>query len=230
MSKYYRELFLLLVIALAGQVFGETRKIVAVVDTGLPYNRSILPYLCKGLQYDITNKGIQDANGHGTNIIGLIAKNLNTKTHCISMIKWWHSADENVPSDLLNARIADYYKLLLQLKPTLVNLSLSGKGFIALEYNGIKALLSQGTKVVVSAGNDKQNLSIRCLSYPACYPIKHKHFYVVGATDSDFANYGGPITDILPGRAQRGIFGITLTGTSQSCANKSAELLREVHK
>jgi hypothetical protein len=228
---FYREFILLFIILFAVQVFSkETRKIVAVVDTGIPYNKDLLPYLCKGLQYDITGTGIMDNHGHGTNIIGLIAKGMNTKTHCIAMIKWWDSHLESVQYNAAHgyeARIKAYMKILVDLKPTIANLSLAGNYYSRSEYAGIKLLLINGTKVVVAAGNDRLDLSKQCDSFPACYRIYSKNFYVVGATGTEQTNYGGPVTNMLPGASQCGIFGVCMTGTSQSCANQTAKLLQE---
>jgi hypothetical protein len=225
MQTFTRELLLLLVLAIAGQALGETRKVVAVVDTGLPYNSKTIPYLCKGLQYDLTEKGIQDIEGHGTNVMGIISSGLNPKTHCISMIKWWHDGKD---SSLFAPRIISLMKLLPTLNPVLVNMSFGGELYMPEEANGIKLLLAKGVRIVVSAGNDKQNLSIKCDKFPACYPIKNKNFYVVGASNVAQANYGGPITDYLPAKNLCGIFGVCMSGTSQAAASKSAQLLQEM--
>ena len=230
MRHFYRELLLLFLVVISVQIFSqETRKVVAVVDTGLPYNRAILPYLCKGLQYDVTEHGIQDYNGHGTNVLGLVAKGINPKTHCLSMIKWWHTAEEtNLNKHLVDSRIKSYMNILSKIQPVLINMSLSGSGYSVPEYEGLKSLLSKGIKAVVAAGNTGSYLTTSCTSYPACYAFKDKNFYVVGTSDS-FSNFGGPVTDILPGSDQCGIFGLCMSGTSQATGNKSAELLKEMN-
>lgn len=226
MNKFYREIALLIVVLFTTLVLGqESRKVVAIVDTGLPYNTAIIPYLCKGLQLDITNRGIQDYSGHGTNVMGIVAKGIDPKTHCISMVKWWHVLEEPKNSVQLDEDVSKYMKYLISIKPTLVNMSLSGKGFSAPEFNGIKTLLAMGAKVVVSAGNNGQDLSSKCDIYPACYAFKNPNYFVAGTFDA-FSNKNGPVTNILQGVEQCGIFGLCLTGTSQAAANLSARLLQ----
>jgi hypothetical protein len=230
LKHYLRELITLFIIAISCQTLSqETRKIVAVVDTGLPYNDSIIPYLCKGHQYDVTEKGIQDYHGHGTNILGLVARGINKNTHCLTMIKWWHNSDEPYSIIVSRTRIKAYSKLLIKLKPVLVNLSLSGWDYSKDELVMIKELLKNGAKVVVAAGNDREDLDASCGVYPACYDVKHKNYHIVGAIDTYHSNFKGPITDILPGLNQCGIFGLCMTGTSQAAGNLSAKLLRELN-
>jgi subtilisin family serine protease len=225
-NKYIKEILILLLVIISTQVLSETRKIVAVVDTGLPSDSKIMPYLCKGLQFDVTDKGLEDVHGHGTNVVGIIAQNLNPKTHCISMIKWWHTAGE-ATWQVSERRIINYTKLLLKIKPSIVNLSLSGNLYSQAEYVGIKLLLLSGTKVVVAAGNDGKDLSLTCDSYPACYKIYSKNFLVVGAANSKYSNFKGPVTNILPGTNLRGIIGAYMSGTSQAASAMTSKLLSE---
>lgn len=224
---FIRELAILVLLGFAIQTLGrETRKIVAVVDTGLPKDEAAKPYLCEK-QYDITGYGVEDRHGHGTNVVGLIAKTLNPKTHCITMIKWYHSNFEYNNDKTHLSRTAKYMQILKKLNPVIVNMSLEGAGYDAVEYEGIKALLKSGSKVIVAAGNDGMNLSESCTVYPACYALNNKNYHVVGSMDFFRSNYRGPITNIMPGANQCGIFGYCLTGTSQATANYTASLLKE---
>src|SRR6266853_3204718 len=196
----------------------ETRKVVAIVDTGLPSDSRITPYLCKGKQVDLTGYGMEDVDGHGTNILGLIAPAINIKTHCLAMIKYWHRGEES--DNFLDAA--------LNLKPVIINLSLSGPSFIRSEKEGLLKLLAAGTKVVIAAGNDGLDLSKSCLAYPACYNFKDPNFYVVSSSDhSPNANFGGPVKLLAHGINQCGIFGTCMTGTSQATANATNWLLRQ---
>ena len=230
MNRFYREFIVLLLVATGVSVLSaETRKVVAVVDTGLPYNNKIIPYLCKDLQFDVTGYGIEDYHGHGTNIIGLIAKTLNPKTHCISMIKWYHTANDKVSSKVLNERVVKFSEILIKAHPSIVNLSLDGDNFVQEELNAYKLLLSRGTHIVVAAGNSGKNLDTSCDTYPACYGILNRRFHVVGALGAKYSNFGGPITEVLPGSYQCGMFGTCMSGTSQAAANLSAKLVEETN-
>jgi len=209
----------------------ETRKVVAIVDTGLPTSSKIKPFLCKNMQTDVTGYGIKDVAGHGTNIAGIIAKTLNPKTHCIAMIKWWHSyyqMHEYLTKHTAEQLIESYMDAVVALKPSIVNMSLSGGGYSKAERDAILALLKGGSTVVVAAGNDSLDLSKYCVSYPACYFIKNTRFHVVGGRDVSRSNYNSPVTDYRPGRDQCGIFSSScLTGTSQSTAVLTSELINE---
>jgi subtilisin family serine protease len=228
--RFIKEFVILFIVAISIRVFSkETRKVIAVVDTGIPTSNSAKPYLCKDLQFDVTGYGVADVHGHGTNILGLIAKGVNTKTHCLAMIKWWHNVGAAYPirEDGLS-RIQAYSKILKQINPVVVNMSIDGIGFSTEEFDAIKFLLGKGAVVVVSAGNSGQNLNLKCDSYPACYPIINKRFHIVGATRAAYSNFGNMVTDFLPGTHQCGIFGLCMSGTSQSAANKTATLIKEM--
>lgn len=227
--RFVKEFIVLILVAISIRTFSaETRKVVAVVDTGLPYNHELTPYLCKGLQFDVTQSGIEDHHGHGTNVLGLIAKTMNNKTHCLTMIKWWDSTRERPSLDTSRKRVEAYSNILFDIKPAYVNLSLSGFDYNPTEYHTFKDLLKGGTVIVTAAGNDSQNLNALCDVYPACYNIRNKNFHVVGALGANYSNYGGPVTDLLPGFNQCGMFGICFSGTSQAAANETAQLLKEI--
>jgi subtilisin family serine protease len=232
-KDFYREFLLLLLISFAFQCFGaepvETRKVVAVVDTGLPvHNKKIQPYLCKGLQFDVTGQGIQDVNGHGTNILGIIASKMNNKTHCLAMIKWYHDDAENrsyAETHNYNTRVLEYMRILLKMNPSIVNMSLVDGSYSGAERLAMDVLLYNGAKIVVAAGNSAHNLSLSCYTYPACYEMHNKNFHVAAASDLALSNFKGPVTDYALGKNQCGMFGVCLSGSSQATANVTASLL-----
>jgi hypothetical protein len=203
----------------------ETRKMVAVVDTGVPNNPAILKYMCRGGHVDLTLQGLKDVNGHGTNIIGLIMKGMNPATHCIVAIKYYHDYSKpfgkQSQMDVFNA----LYAYLLKLQPAYVNFSSSGFGFNYKEFSTFSSLMERGTKVVVAAGNNQVLLDAgSCDVFPACYFFNEKNFFVVGST-SKLSNYGGPVKYIRDGIGQCAL-GVCMNGTSQAAANLTAELLK----
>lgn len=221
-KPFIREFLILLLVAITIPVLSsEKRQVVAVIDTGIPANNIGKDFLCKDLQIDLTGQGIQDSNGHGTNILGIMAKGINPKTQCLAMIKWYHNQNSRIIT------LASAAQEALTLNPVLVNMSISGYNFDADEFRAIRNLLEHSIPIVVAAGNDHSNLSNNCYVFPACYHFKTKLFHVVGAPDVYQGNYGNPITDISYGRDQCG-FGVCLTGTSQATANVSARLLKEM--
>ena len=194
-------------------------------------------FLCEDGHADFSGKteDAQDTIGHGTNIVGIIAANMNVEKYCITVIKYSSGIEEADQS--LNLIKSIIYSI--DLKPYLVNISLSGPGFNAIEHNALFVLLKNGTIVNVAAGNDAKNLlpiPEACTIYPACHIFKDKrgkkieNFHVVGNMNKHFrqepsSNYGPHVTDWRVGVVQCA-YGICLTGTSQATAVLSSEFVR----
>jgi subtilisin family serine protease len=228
MNKLLKLIFLLayLLVPRVGHT-KELRKVVAIVDTGMP-PPMINKYLCDMPHYDLTGFGITDHNGHGTNIAFIIANRMNIKTHCLLIIKWWDTEKTSVGSALLAKAVKEYSALLDQIRPAYVNLSLSGEVYISYEANVLKGLVKSGSVVSVAAGNEGRNLDEACISYPACYNISAPNFHVVGARNTAtgsieyYSNRGRIVTDYESGNACT--FTQCFSGTSQATAQATARL------
>lgn len=221
--KFYKEIIISLVICFCTTALSsEAPKVstpkqkVAIVDSGIIITPETKKWLCEE-SYDATGEGLQDIDGHGTNIAGLITKGLDPNKVCLIIIKY--NGSMNL---LYNYEKA--LKYLLQISPNYVNMSYESSEFLDSEYETVKHLTENGTKVVVAAGNNKMDFSKECKIFPACLKIK-ENFYVVGAPDIELSNYGGPVKYLMPGFWQEG-FGIKESGTSQSCANFLNYLLK----
>ena len=213
--------------------FGEEKRIkIAIIDTGLQMFDSVAPYLCeKSLHKDFTGQGMSDIVGHGTNITGIIASKINSKKHCIVIIKWFHSRKNysQHSTEHRNDVIVLGIRYAVSIKAKYINLSLSGYKPNTYEKYEIGEALKLGIKVIVAAGNSAQNLSIKCNAFPACYKFQSEDFYVVanyyGQLRAKLSNYGGPVnyyedgTDVTAG-------GRTFSGTSQSAARCTGNLVR----
>ena len=186
----------------------ETRIRIAIIDSGVDLKQA-KEYMCKTGNYDFTGYGLQDVYGHGTNIAGIFAKRINPKTHCLMIVKFFHTTATGIESAL---------EYIQQFKPKYVNLSLTGRFPSAIEEHAIHSLLNSGAVIAVAAGNEGQNLDQNCNSYPACYNIQDPKYIVVGSRGAMSSNYGGPVTAIDNGTSVEG-FGIVLDGTSQATAN-----------
>lgn len=205
----------------------ETRKVIAILDSGIRNIPNLNKLLCENLSRDFTQMGLQDAteNGHGTNIAGIIASKMNSKTHCLAIIKYFHAyalpyGNRRDPRTIATM-VINYLKFL---KPDYINISGAGGPFDFNEYTILGDLLDQGTKIVVAAGNNKLDLTENsCSIFPACYYFDNPNFYVVGANTVQ-SNFNGPVKYKRPGIEQCG-FNICLTGTSQATANMTAELI-----
>lgn len=229
-KNFYREIIVVLVCLFSSIALSkETRKIVAVIDSGIAPESSALKYLCKGFHVDFTGTSLKDMNGHGTNIAGIIANKINTKTHCIAILKYWHTKDNPWGTKYEYDIIKSLYNYVKQINPDYINFSSAGGGFNHYEYSVLSELLDNGTKVVVASGNRGLNLTENaCNDFPACYYFDSPNFFVVGY-EGKLSNYGGPVKYKRKGINQCG-FGVCLTGSSQATANMTAELLSKENR
>jgi len=194
----------------------ESRDKIIVLDSGIGLDQLKENYICSDGAYStIPILSVFDTNGHGTNVIGLIAEKINPKTHCIVSIKVW---DESSPNN-----VKHYVKGLMLaqiLRAKFINISLSGDTSFVTEWYEIKKLLRKGVIFAVAAGNGSVNLDKECSAFPACYkkiiPQSYqKQFNVVGALDVVESNYGIIVTAYIKGY-KKGT--PERTGTSQSTA------------
>lgn len=201
----------------------ETRIKIAVIDTGINIKPEMRRFLCNGEHYDFTGTGIEDNNGHGTNIAGIIANRINPETHCILVMKWLDNGltfGWNSELNALRKASEEHVKF--------VNYSASGESKNAEEYIEIKRLIKEKIYFITAAGNHGQNLSKKCNAYPACYGFVSPYFRVVGNGPNEkerhyTSNYGLIVTDWRNGLNQEG-FGVILSGTSQATAKVTSEL------
>ena len=225
MKMFINTILLIILIIIAEHAYGEDNRIkIGIIDSGISFSQASGDYLCKGGRKSaIPFDSGSDRHGHGTNVFGLIAKQINPKTHCIISYKFWNpgmlgfKADEAVYKALYIAR-KDGVKY--------VNMSLGGLIPSSQEYKQIYLGLREGITYTVAAGNKSNNLDITCNYFPACYKKDkfkdNKNFIVVGAKDVKTANYGKII-----GAYEKGYkVGIpVLTGTSQATATHTGKII-----
>lgn len=208
----------------------ETRKVVAIIDTGADFDHPDLkPFFCDGGHRDFTGLGLNDTHGHGTHIAGLITKGLDPKKVCIIVLRYYTSGGYRNFTNEVSAMIWAGKQ-----GAALVNFSSGGfDPGTGVETETIRNLVMAGTKVVVAAGNDGQDLGKKCDYFPAC-SLKIEGFYVVENLNKagqrcPSSNHGGPVNASAPGLMQYsalpgGHHG-TMSGTSQATANYSNKLL-----
>jgi len=191
---------------------------IAIMDTGINYN-SIDQHLnvCVDGIHDFTGTGIQDNIGHGSNIAAIISKDLDEGyDYCLLILKWFDKKNK------FNNMIS-YEKALKYISSdksiNIVNMSLSGSGFDYNEKLLLTRILENDTIINVAAGNDGANLDKNCNSYPACYDSR---LVVIGNIEESgirnkSSNYG-KIIDFWKIGTNITEAGVTMSGTSQSCA------------
>lgn len=198
----------------------SAKERVAVLDTG---HNSFFhsSYLCDSGHKDFTGTGIHDTHGHGSNVISLIGPKLR-KDQCIVTLKVFGSLSY-MPSHSPLEIIVRALRYVKEQKFEYVNMSMSGVEYSGAELALLLDIVKQ-SKVVVAAGNENLNFDFApCVIYPACYPIHHPNFFVVGAYDVTRSNRGRRIKHWAAGFNQGSP---TMTGTSQATANFTARLLR----
>lgn len=222
---FLKELIVLALVLITTEALSkDSRKMVAIIDTGISASLLNSSIICKDSYADFTGMGITDYHGHGTNVAGIIAKKLNPKTHCIVPIKYWHT-ETNPNGKYTTFEVYDaMLSYLKALKPRYINFSAAGMGFVYKEYNIYYDLMESGTKIVVAAGNKAADLGFTCDTFPACYFLDEPNFYVVGASDMKLSNKNGPVNVLRKGKDKCG-FNVCMSGTSQAAAEFTAELI-----
>lgn len=218
------------VYVLVGSKFDiETRMKVAVIDTGFDLSKvsKASDYLCRGpVHMDVTGTGLRDANGHGTNIVGVIGNEIDSSKYCVVVYKYW----ANFLSGSLELGVV--LELILKEKGVVaVNLSSCGRGRFEREADLIKRVVNKNIVFVNASGNDDIDLNKQCIIYPPCYSIDSSNFVVVGngkneKTRHSSSNYGDKVVKAwIDGSKVNGL-GLVMSGSSQAAALYTAGLVR----
>ncbi len=207
--------------------------IVAVLDTGFGYaNLGHDAKLCRYGHKDFTSEHAVtmeyatavpvpiDYNGHGTNIVGLIGKQLsNDDKYCIVVIKIY---DKKGRPGHTNQGI----RYATDIGVDFINYSAGGEAPDYDEEQEVRKYLRHGGRFIAAAGNEGKPLS-RQGYYPAMYP----GVVSVGALTHTreierHSNYGRQVSLWEVGEEQEA-WGITMTGTSQATAIATGKLVAE---
>jgi hypothetical protein len=203
----------------------ENRIKIAVIDTGYDVTPELQPFICsKGHASFVDDFPMRDSHKskHGTNVVGLIAKNLNPNKHCILIIKFYNEY-------LSAAEFGNFVRLGIEYaisqNARYINLSLSGSAPAYMEYLALEQALMHGIKVSVAAGNGREtpkgsvgiDLDKKCAAFPACYSFRtmQSNFHVVGSSGSRFSNRGQVVKFWENGNQ---VGKPALSGTSQAAA------------
>lgn len=204
---------------------------VALIDTGLDLtDKRFTSILCKEGHKDFTNTGLDDNEGHGTFMAGLIKKNAKDSDYCLIIIKWFNTFKK--PN---SSRWKEIVAYATSLNPNIINMSFEGPRFSKNEENAIKN--HPNIVFVAAAGNDGQNLDIPDnYVFPACYNIPN--IIVVGngtqEIRSSTSNYGKIVKVWINGdniiSTVPGGFNDIYSGTSISTAIETGRLIYEFSK
>lgn len=197
---------------------------IAILDTGVDTNDQDLNF-CGNLSKDFTNTDIYDHHGHGTNIAYIIRHFAMNRPYCLIIVKVikGERTENNIQ------QLIDGLNYVADLKPDIVNASLSGEGANKSERDAIKRILDNKIIFVAAAGNEGYDLDKSCNVFPACYSNK---IVTVGnllqnGTRNPSSNYGKYIkrwemgTGILAG-------GFRMSGTSQAAALVTGKIAKDM--
>ena len=215
-------MWLISLLLLASSALAAEQSRVVVLDTGLDLSDPRFDAaLCKTGHMDLTGRGLDDTNGHGTHIVGLIQQYAKDANYCLIIVKYY--TDRSNMDTYLSA--LDY---AVSIKPKYVVIAAGGPGFNEREYGDIA---NSKATFVVAAGNNNQNLDIEKY-YPASYAWSNE--VVVMATEgkydqrASYSNYSGPVNASEVGEAistlPNGLTG-KMRGTSQATAIHMGKIL-----
>lgn len=189
---------------------------VAVIDTGVPSNSEAFKRCYKMPDRDLTGTGLQDLNGHATNVANIIKNTANSEDVCYVFIKYTNGRDSGIEKSNEALRIAIEYGV------DIINYSSSGAGYSTEEKEILKVALKNNIIVVAAAGNDGKNLDRSCDAFPACYGFKLP-MLIVGCKDYN-ANHGKVVT--IKEKCYKVVAGgFTMTGSSQATAKITGRML-----
>lgn len=178
-------------------IFGSPTVDVAILDTGIEEHEDLLGAV--ELSKNFTTDPLDDKNGHGTHVAGIIAAAIDNNTGVVGV----------APGvDLINAKvlknngsgyyswIADAIRWATDNGAEIINMSLSGRYSSYTLQQAVDYAWDHGVIVVAAAGNEGR----RRVLYPAYY----ENVIAVAATDehdnkASFSNYGTDVDVAAPG-------------------------------
>lgn len=150
---------------------GKRLKI-AVVDSGLDLtDPRFVDHLCEtGHVNFVRNETIDDINGHGTFVTGLIQKYAGDANYCLMIYKYY--SEHLNGGELMKAEVMAFNQAIKD-GADIINLSGGGPSFNEDEYLAIKN--HPKTIFIVAAGNNGKNIDdSRYKFYPASYFLKNE--------------------------------------------------------
>jgi subtilisin family serine protease len=208
---------------------------IAIIDTGLDLSDlRFKSHICKsGHKNFVDNESINDTNGHGTFVAGLIKQNTEYSNYCFLIYKYY---SENVASFINTQNEISAMEEAVRNHPDIINYSGGGKEFLEDEFLAIKN--HPEIKFVVAAGNEHQNIDLPGNRYyPASYDLSN--IYVIGSLDQNgeraessnwrtgriFWEIGQEAYSTLPGNTMG-----HMSGTSMATAIFSGKLVAKLSK
>ena len=193
---------------------GDPAYLIAIVDTGIDTNNAEFTNRISLDSYNAVSKttglsAIEDTNGHGTNVAGVIGANKNNGEGIAGIVQnsklliiKANEADDPLTSDedesesFKDSTLIEAIRYSTLKGVDVINMSLGGPGYNQLVQNAIDDAHDAGVIIVASSGNDGTN--------EALYPASYDHVISVGAVESDtsiadYSNFNSFVDISAPG-------------------------------
>lgn len=179
---------------------------VAVLDTGIDMDLAIFEgrILSGGKNYCSKKKTLEDDNGHGTAVSGIIVDQTLSNVKILPL-KVMDKNGEGYDSQIVLAML-----YALECDVDIINMSIGGDGEKEIYENVLEMARQQGVPVIAAAGNESGDVQ-------ACTPANIETTVAVSSINksgmlSGFSNYGSTIDFTAPGES---IHVVTIGGGSK---------------
>jgi uncharacterized repeat protein (TIGR02543 family) len=178
---------------------GDENVLIAIIDSGIDVDHEEFVGRISPLSYNSAKKlvgtqYINDTDGHGTMVAGLIAANKNNQKGIAGIVE--HSqllvikASEDDSDTYTDAAIIEGIYYAVENGAQIINISLGGTYANPNTRDAVNYALDQGVIIVAASGNDANDTPI--------YPAAFRNTISVGSVDnnkvlSDFSSYGQTI-------------------------------------
>ncbi|MBD3286420.1 S8 family serine peptidase [candidate division WOR-3 bacterium] len=182
---------------------GSSEVTIAILDSGVDTDHEDLaPNVVSGYDFLDRDTIIEDDNGHGTKIAGVIAGKINNALGIAGIAGNSKIMALKVVNSFGNVKRSDAINAILYAVDNgadVITMSFGFNGPIEAEEEAIEYAWRKGVFITASAGN-KAEIA------PAHYPSSYEHVMAVGASDSvdarvDFSNYGDNVDIYAPGKS-----------------------------
>jgi subtilisin family serine protease len=226
-------IFLLLLLSIP--CFAVQKQLrVAIVDTGLDLKDPRFTHLCPtGHKNFVKSETLDDINGHGTHVSGLIELHAGKSNYCMLIYKFY---SDSISGSSTTKNEVGAIREAIEDGADVINLSEDGPEFD--EDEAIIIKYHPEVTFVVAAGNERKDLDIQGNQmYPAS--LNYPNIVVVGSLDhnakrSEYSNYGKKVENWEVGEQvwsylPNGKYGF-MSGTSMSTAIATGKLVDKLSK
>ncbi|PIC58340.1 hypothetical protein CSV80_05590 [Sporosarcina sp. P12(2017)] len=198
--------------------------VVAIIDSGIDLQHEDLQGRIQpgGYNFYANNSNVQDVNGHGTAVAGVVAAKAGNNLGVVGIAGTYETKILPLKISHLNglSKVSDSIKAIdyaIKKQVDVINMSYGSSMSSQMEEKAIQRAVESGITVVSSAGNDATKGN--SIMFPASYPS----VISVGATERDnqrafFSNYNSHVSLVAPGAA---IYTTTLANSYKSVSGTS---------